>query len=439
MDFNLPELGEGVYEAELVEWRVKPGDAVKRGQELAEVVTDKASMPLPSPFFGKIAELRAEPGDMLKIGEVILTYESQARAADGEAGGETDKGKGAKTAKATKAASETRSASGGRQPPDVGEKPPSAIRGLTPPARQQPTPPARRTTAAPSVRRMARQLGIDLASVRGSGPGGRVLLDDLAALLQHGDERAAKAAPEPAADYGTAGTRRKLIGIRRQIAEHMVQSKRSIPHYSYVDECDISELVRLRAALKQSFSQAGVKLTYLPFFVKAAAAALRDVPIVNSSLDEAAGEIVLHERCDIGIAVATPQGLLVPVVREADRKDVAAIAREIEQLSQAAREGKARREDMLGGTFTVTSIGGIGGLISTPVINHPQAAILGIGRVVKRPVYDIAGDLRPAEVVYLSFSFDHRILDGAIGAVFGNAVVRHLQNPAELLVAGQLA
>jgi pyruvate dehydrogenase E2 component (dihydrolipoamide acetyltransferase)/2-oxoisovalerate dehydrogenase E2 component (dihydrolipoyl transacylase) len=261
-----------------------------------------------------------------------------------------------------------------------------------------------------------------------------VLIEDMTGLLQRSDGQARRSAPQPAADYGAPGTRRKLIGVRRLIAEHMVHSKRTVPHYSYVDECDVTELVRLRASLKETFAKSGVKLTFLPFFVKAVVAALQDVPIVNASLDDASGEISLHDRYDIGIAVATPQGLLVPVVREADRKDLTTIAREIEALSQAARDGKARREDLQGSTFTITSIGGIGGLISTPVINHPEAAILGIGRVVKRPVYDAAGVLRPADIVYLSFSFDHRILDGAIGAAFGNAVIRQLQNPAGLLV-----
>jgi 2-oxoisovalerate dehydrogenase E2 component (dihydrolipoyl transacylase) len=446
MDFHLPELGEGVYEAELVEWRIQPGDTVKRGQELAEVLTDKASMPLPAPFFGRIGELRAEPGDMLKVGEVILTFEPSARGAEAKevAAKEVQaKEAGPKDASAKAVAAKDADGQSRRRPAAAVPATPAAGKRIE---RSQPTAVAERTrapattvrvSAAPTVRRMARELGIDLATVSGSGPGGRVLIEDLTALLRRGDGAAttSPASPEPAADYGTPGTRRKLIGIRRQIAEHMVQSKRTIPHYSYIDECDISDLVRLRASLKETFSQRGLKLTYLPFFVKAVVEALKEIPIVNASLDDSAGEIVLHDRYDIGIAVATPNGLLVPVVREADRKDITQIAREIEQLSRSAREGTARRDDLRGGTFTVTSIGGIGGLISTPVINHPEAAILGIGRIVKRPVYDHDGNLRPADLVYLSFSFDHRILDGAIGAAFGNAVIRRLQNPAALLVS----
>ncbi len=437
MDFHLPELGEGVYEAELVEWRVQPGDTVKRGQELAEVVTDKASMPLPAPFFGRIGELRAEPGDTLKIGEVILTFEPSARGAANEAQAK-DAAPTASAKAVTAKAGDGQSRS--RQVTAVAAKSAAGNRAerRDPMAAAQPTRAAStsRVSAAPTVRRMARELGIDLATVSGSGPGGRVLIDDLTALLRQNDGAARTAAPsEPAADYGAPGTRRKLIGIRRQIAEHMVQSKRTIPHYSYIDECDLSDLVRLRASLKETFTQRGLKLTYLPFFVKAAVEALKEIPIVNASLDDSAGEIVLHDRYDIGIAVATTSGLLVPVVREADRKDITEIARDIEQLSRAARDGTARRDELRGGTFTITSIGGIGGLISTPVINYPEAAILGIGRIVRRPVYDADGNLRPADLVYLSFSFDHRILDGSIGAAFGNAVIRRLQNPAALLVS----
>jgi pyruvate dehydrogenase E2 component (dihydrolipoamide acetyltransferase)/2-oxoisovalerate dehydrogenase E2 component (dihydrolipoyl transacylase) len=214
----------------------------------------------------------------------------------------------------------------------------------------------------------------------------------------------------------------------------MVLSKRTIPHYSYVEECEVTDLVRLREAFREPYASAGIKLTYLAFFVKAAAAALKEVPIVNASLDEKDGDIVLHGHYHIGVAVATPGGLIVPVVHDADQKDLAQIAREIDRLSSDARAGKARLEDLRGGTFTVTSIGNIGGLFSTPVINHPEVGILGVGRIVRRPVYDDAGNVRPADLIYLSFSFDHRVVDGAVGAAFGNAVLRHLHKPAALLV-----
>jgi len=228
----------------------------------------------------------------------------------------------------------------------------------------------------------------------------------------------------------------KLAGMRRRIAEHMVHSKHTIPHYSLIDECDVTDLVKLRAGLKDVYERLGVKMTYLAFFVKAVAAALKEVPIVNASLDDEKGEIVLHDRYHVGIAVATPTGLIVPVVRDADKKDLGSVAREIDRLSSEARAGKSRLEDLRGGTFTVTSVGNLGGLISTPVINHPEVGIMGVGKIVRRPVYDDAGQIRPAEMLYLSFSFDHRVVDGAVGATFGNAVLARLRNPAAMLVQG---
>jgi 2-oxoisovalerate dehydrogenase E2 component (dihydrolipoyl transacylase) len=287
--------------------------------------------------------------------------------------------------------------------------------------------------AAPSIRHLARKLGIDLARMRGSGPGGRILLDDLTPLISREGPTKPKAI-EPVADYGRPGTRIKLQGLRRKIAEHLVESKRRIPHYSYMDECDVTELVRLRQGMRDASAAIGIKLTYLPFFVKAVVAALKEVPIVNSSLDEDSGEIVLHDYYHVGIAVATPGGLIVPVVRDVDQKDLFEIAREIDRLANEAKTGRARREDLKGSTFTVTSVGGIGGLISTPIINHPEVGIMGVGKAIKRPVYTDEGHLRPADLIYLSFSFDHRVVDGAVGAAFGNAVKQHLEHPAAMLV-----
>jgi len=285
------------------------------------------------------------------------------------------------------------------------------------------------------VRQLARKLGVDLTALHGSGPEGRVLVEDLAPALRRPAAEAEEAPPaRRPPDYGRPGTRVKLQGLRRTIAERMAQAKRTIPDYSYVDECDVTDLVKLRESLRPVYARAGVKLTYLAFFVKAAALALKDVPLVNASLDEASGEIVLHDRCDVGVAVATPAGLVVPVVREADKKDLGTIAREIERLGDAARAGRSKRDDLRGGTFTVTSVGNLGGLITTPIINPPEVGILGVGKIVKRPVFDAAGQVRPADVVYFSFTFEHRVVDGAVGAAFTNAIIRQLTNPAVMLV-----
>jgi pyruvate dehydrogenase E2 component (dihydrolipoamide acetyltransferase)/2-oxoisovalerate dehydrogenase E2 component (dihydrolipoyl transacylase) len=416
MDFRLPELGEGVYEAELVAWLVKPGDSVKRGQNLMEVLTDKATMEVPSPFAGTITALRGEPGQQIKVGDVVLGYSPAGQSAPTEDPGSWIEDSDKRQDRAVLAGD-------GRQAPHQTSAAPRVASSVR---------------AAPSVRYMARKLGVDLSQIRGSGPGGRVLIGDLSTHQVADRTEVKQQVLEAPPDYGTPGTRIKLQGVRRKIAEHLVLSKRTIPHYTYVDECEVTELVRLRESVRETFERSGVKLTYLAFFVKGVVAALKEVPIVNATLDEKAGEIILHDRYHIGIAVAAPTGLIVPVVHDADRKDLGQIAREIDRLSRDARAGRVHLDDLRGGTFTITSIGGIGGLFSTPVINYPEVAILGIGKVVKRPVLDSAGQVRPADIVYLSLSFDHRVVDGAIGAAFGNAICRRLLKPATLLLPDKL-
>jgi pyruvate dehydrogenase E2 component (dihydrolipoamide acetyltransferase)/2-oxoisovalerate dehydrogenase E2 component (dihydrolipoyl transacylase) len=430
MEFRLPELGEGVYEAELVSWHVQPGDVVESGQNLIEVLTDKATMEVPAPFAGTIESLHAKPGDTVNVGDVVLDYQpagaSQKPAAATTATVKTEPP--VAKPKANRGASAPTVAVGSKHAGadvHVNGDPPAATPAMT----------AATVQAAPSVRYLARKLGIDLAHLRGSGPGGRILIDDLTARIQ---TPKTKSAPEEHPEYGVAGTRVKLIGLRRKIAEHMVASKRTIPHYSYIDEFDATALVQLREALKQDFASAGIKLTYLAFVLKAVAAALKEVPMVNSSLMEDAGEIVLHSHYHIGIAAATPSGLIVPVVHDVDEKDLAQVAADIDRLSSQAKAGKIQLADLQGGTFSVTSTGNIGGLISTPIINQPQVGILGLGKMVRRPVYDEAGVIRPAEMQYLSFSFDHRVVDGAVGAAFGNAVIRQLRQPGRLLLPAKL-
>lgn len=404
MDFQLPAIGEGVYEAEFVRWLVKPGDAVKPGEALAEVLTDKATMEVPAPFAGTVAALKAEPGQMVKVGQPLLEYTLSGTPSPVAA---------PVIQESTQAPTKPRT-NGAAAPTPLFVK------------------------AAPSVRHLARKMGVDLTTVAGSGPGGRVLIEDLSRRFQTAGRDTPPLRPEPKFDHGRPGTRVKLVGLRRRVAEHMVHAKRTIPHYSYIDEADVTELVKLRLSLKDVYVRSGVKLTYLAFFVKAIVTALKEVPLVNASLDEDKGEVVLHDRYHIGIATATPAGLVVPVVKDADKKDLGTIAREIDRLTTDARAGKSRLDDLKGGTFTLTSVGNIGGLISTPVINHPEVGILGVGKVVRRPVYDDHGQIRPAELLYLSFSFDHRVVDGAVGAAFGNVVLRELRHPARLLLPAEL-
>ena len=393
MEFQLPELGEGVYEAEMTRWLVHVGDRVAPGQGLVEVLTDKATMEVPSPFAGVISKLGVEPGQNLKVGQAILSYDPLDN---------------------------------GVEPSAVAQKPTSASPDVASPATASR---GNGVKASPAVRQKAKQLGIDLAQIRGTGPNGRILEGD---LIVPETKVASAPVAAPPAEFGRPGTRIKLQGLRRKIAEHMVLAKSTIPHYSYVDECDVTELVRVRVGLRNSFEKKGAKLTYLAFIVKAVVGALKDVPMVNATLDDAAGDIVLLDQYHIGIAVATPAGLVVPVVRDADRKSLLDIARDIQRLGDEARAGKSRLEDQRGATFTVTSFGSIGGLFAAPVIPFPQLGILGVGKIVKRPVYDAAGHVVPADMVYLSYSFDHRVLDGALAAAFSNALIARLQKPLEL-------
>jgi pyruvate dehydrogenase E2 component (dihydrolipoamide acetyltransferase)/2-oxoisovalerate dehydrogenase E2 component (dihydrolipoyl transacylase) len=425
VDFHLPPVGEGLFEVELVRWLVRPGESVRRGQGLAEVMSDKATMEVPAPFAGTITALVGTPGTKVKVGQLVLTYDTVGSPTDATAARpeRDDRGEVVTSTVAVPAVAQG-------LPPL-----PTTTNGHGSPTKLPP--------AAPSVRLLARKLGIDLARVHGTGPGGRILIDDLTPLIKPrpgAPERPAASSKTDTSklDFGVAGTRQKLIGLRRRIAEHVVEAKRHIPHYSYVDECDLSDIVRLRAQLRDPLAAVGVKLTYLAFFVKAAARALKEVPIVNSTFDEVAEEVTLHDRYNIGIAVAAPQGLVVPVVKNADKKDLTSIAMEIDRLSSDAKAGRSKLDDLKGSTFTVTSVGGIGGLISTPIINHPEVGIMGVGKVVKRPVYDANNNLRPADIVFLSFSFDHRIVDGAIGAAFANAVLRYLLTPALLLLPEQV-
>jgi pyruvate/2-oxoglutarate dehydrogenase complex dihydrolipoamide acyltransferase (E2) component len=412
MIFRIPPIGEGVQEAELVAWKVNVGDRVVPGHPLMEVMTDKATSEVPAPFAGTITSLRALPGARLAIGDAVLSYTPAGEEAEGEPA-------------SAPPAPEARSVAAPARP--------ARPNGSASPAPEpQPASPA----ASPATRQLARELGIDLATVAGSGPGGRVLIRDVA---PHARPDGPKAQPTPAAvapppeAWGKPGTTRPMQGLRRQIAERLAEAHRVVPQASLVEEVDVSALVRTRDELREPFAQAGIKLTYLPFFVRAAALALRDVPIVNASLDEPGERIVLHAGCHVGVAVDTPAGLVVPVVRDADRKDILALAREMSALAEGARRGALKLDDFRGGTFTVSSVGNIAGLFTAPMVTPPQAAILGIGRVIRRPVYDKSGHLVPADLIYLAVSFDHRVLDGGAAAAFAAALAKRLGSPAALL------
>jgi pyruvate dehydrogenase E2 component (dihydrolipoamide acetyltransferase) len=392
---KLPDIGEGLVESEIVEWLVKEGDYVKMFQPLVRVLTAKATVEIPSPFEGRILRLLAKPGDVVRVGAPIAEIE----------------------------APEVQVATGAPGASDVErvESRESAREALQVPVR-----------APPRVRKLARELGVDLSKVKGTGPGGVITEED---VLRYAEEskKAAEAPRQPALVEG-AVERVPLKGIRRIMASKMVEAKSRIPHAYIVEEVDVTELVKLRDVLRQDAESKGVKLTLLPFIVKAVVKALKEYPLLNASLDEERGEIIIKKFYNIGVAVDTPQGLVVPVIKGADGKGLYQIAREIGELAEKAREGKTSLEDVTGGTFSITNIGSVGTVLGMAIINYPEAAILGVHRLVEVPRY-VDGELKPRKIVYLSLSFDHRFIEGAYATRFLLAVKRYLENPAILMAS----
>jgi pyruvate dehydrogenase E2 component (dihydrolipoamide acetyltransferase) len=396
MEFKLPDIGEGVAEGEILKWMVKVGDRVKEDQPLVEVMTDKVNVQLPSPTTGTVTSILAEEGSIAKVGETIMVID------DGGAG----------------------------HAPLSQQTPAPRPSSPVVPAESKPIQPGGPVLATPATRRLARELGVDIASVRGSGPQGRVTDDDVRLASPSVRPQAAQV-PEPQRQEGKEEVV-PLRGMRRTIAEHMIKSKESTAQVTHVDEADMTELALLRDAFKASAEKRGARLTYLPFIMKAVVPALKEFPYVNASLDESSGNIILKKYYNIGMATDTEQGLVVPVVKDVDSKDIFELAVEMERLSTKARTGQLSLDEVKGSTFTITNVGAIGGLFATPVINYPEVAILGLHKITKRPVVrDGKIDIR--DITYLSLSFDHRVLDGAYAARFTSRVIETIQDTKKLL------
>lgn len=443
-EFKLPDIGEGVTEGEIVSWLVKVGDAVSESQDMVEVMTDKATVTIGAPKAGQVVEVRGNEGDTVPVGSVLVVLETGAPT---------------EAAASPPAPSPTSRPPSGRGPVAA-----SAVGDLKDVLPGLPKSPRisdgdvknDRPLASPATRKLARELGVDLKRVRPTGDGGRVTRDDVerfqasesnggAASSVHSavtlrpsspvpvppaHEPAAPPAPVPA---GAAEQRIPIRGLRKRIYENMARAKRTAAHFTYVDECDVTALKRLRERAKEQAARENVPLTFLPFIVKAVVAALRRHPTLNALVDDSTMEIVLRGSFDIGIAVATDAGLMVPVLRGADRLTVFEIARELDRLSTEARAGKTRREDLGGSSFTITSLGKLGGLFATPVVNYPEVAILGVHQMKRRPV--VQGEqIVIGEVMLLSLSFDHRIIDGHVGAAFASDVIGYLEAPERLLL-----
>ena len=419
---KMPDIGEGIAEVELVEWHVKPGDEVKEDQVVADVMTDKATVEIPSPVAGKVMELGGQPGQLMAVGAELVRIEVAGEGNVKAAVRET-----AQAAAAPVAA-----------PVPAPERPrpvalPEREQATTPPV-AAPAPmraPGDRPIASPAVRRRAWELGIELQFVHGSGPAGRIEHSDLDVYLASRGQAQPATGPRLRQKQGEHPM--PVIGLRRKIAQKMQEAKRRIPHFSYVEEIDVTELETLRARLNDRHGAGRGKLTVLPFIARAVVLALEDFPQMNARFDDDAGIVTRHEPVHLGIATQTDAGLMVPVLRHAEAMDPWTFAKEIARLAEAARTGKAGRDELQGSTITISSLGPLGGIVTTPVINHPEVAIIGVNRIVARPTY-IGDAIVKRQLMNLSSSFDHRVVDGMDAARFIQAIRALLETPAMLFV-----
>ncbi|MDP3369472.1 MAG: 2-oxo acid dehydrogenase subunit E2 [Brevundimonas sp.] len=426
--FKLPDVGEGTAEAELVAWRVKVGDTVAEDQLLAEVMTDKATVELTSPVAGTVVALHGEPGKQIAVGGPLVSFQVEGKGNRGEAPPPSNPASQASVpltgGQTSAAASVSSPRSGEGDQPKAGGGAP-VTRTLS--DRNQ------RPLASPAVRNRARDLGVELQFVPGSGPAGRIEHGDLDAWVASGVRTPSAHGSSTSSTYaqaeGTTVTR--IIGVRRKIAEKMAESVRRIPHITYVEEIDVTALEELRAHLNARKSKDQPKLNVLPFIARAMVVALRDQPTINSHYDDEAGVLTTHAAVHIGIAAQTPNGLMVPVVRHAESLDPWAAALEIARVSGAARDGSAKRDELTGSTITITSLGTLGGVVHTPIINHPEVAIVGPNKIAERVVVK-DGQMVVRKMMNLSSSFDHRIVDGHDAAVFVQRIKGLLEHPATL-------
>ena len=419
--FKLPDVGEGTAEAELVGWHVKVGDAVEEDQIIADIMTDKATVEITSPVAGTVAALHGEAGQQVPVGGPLVSFNVEGRGnvasapasvTTSPAASRTDTSAPAPVAKVAAAATASSA------------KPVPALTGRAP---------GERPSASPAVRNRARDLGVDLTFVPGSGPAGRITHEDLDGFIAGGGSVPASTPAANGSTYARAegSTEVRIIGLRRKIAEKMAESVRRIPHITYVEEIDMTALEELRAHLNATRAKDQPKLNVLPFIARAIVVALRDQPQINATYDDEAGVLTQHAPVHLGIAAQTPNGLMVPVVRHAEARDPYDTALEIARVSGAAKDGSAKREELSGSTITITSLGTLGGVVHTPIINHPEVAIVGPNKIAERVVVK-DGQMVVRKMMNLSSSFDHRIVDGHDAAVFVQRIKNLLENPATL-------
>jgi len=420
--FKMPDLGEGTVEAEIVAWHVKVGDQVTEDQVMAEVMTEKAAVEVPAPVTGRVVSLAGGPGDMVRVGAELVVFETESGEGFAEPSPEPPSPESPSPQPSPARAGEGEGPSPQPSPAKAGE-------GVK----------ASRVMASPASRRRAREAGIDLAQLQGSGTHGRITRQDLDAVLS-GAVPAAPGAP-PAKRPATAlamrtGTEEiKVIGVRRVIANRMTDAKRNIPHFAYVEEVDVTELESLRQHLNARAPAGSASLTYLPFLVAALARVLEQYPQCNAWFDTERNTVIRHRAVHAGIATQTPDGLKVPVVRHAEARTLWDLADEIKRVSDAARTGKATKDELTGSTITVTSLGKLGGIVSTPIINAPEMGIIGVNKAIERPVV-LNGAITVRRIMNLSTSFDHRFVDGYDAAAMVQALKEMLEHPATIFIPG---
>ncbi|MFC0274661.1 dihydrolipoamide acetyltransferase family protein [Metabacillus herbersteinensis] len=448
-EFKLPDIGEGIHEGEIVKWFVKVGDEINEDDILAEVQNDKAVVEIPSPVKGKVLELKVEEGTVATVGQTLITFDAPGYEDLKFKGDDHD----AEPKKEEKTEAQVQATAEAGQDVKKEETPKQEEKETGAGSQDQvEVDPNKRVIAMPSVRKYAREKGVEIKQVSGSGKNGRVSKEDIDSHLQGGskteeapattdtkqpakeEKTEQKEAAAPAVPEGEfPETREKMSGMRKAIAKAMVNSKHTAPHVTLMDEIDVTELVAHRKKFKGVAAEQGIKLTYLPYVVKALTAALKKYPVLNTSLDDKTEEVVQKHYYNIGIAADTEKGLMVPVVKNAERKSVFSISDEINNLATKARDGKLTASEMKGASCTITNIGSAGGQWFTPVINHPEVAILGIGRIAEKPVVR-DGEIVIAPVLALSLSFDHRMIDGATAQNALNHIKRLLNDPQLILM-----
>ncbi len=422
--FKMPDLGEGTVEAEVVAWHIKVGDMVQEDQVMAEVMTDKAAVEVPAPVSGKVVTINGQPGDMVRVGSELVVFETEAADDDVVA----------------PAPAHAVHATAPAQPVEVQRLP--VVPATSPAQAEEVTSEAAevsgRVKASPATRRKAREAGIDLRRVPGSGPSGRIMPKDFVAAMSGAAPAGTSggSAAAPSLLRQRTGTEEiKVIGVRRVIAQRMTDAARTIPHFSYVEEIDVTELESLRTHLNSKAPKGTPSLTYLPFLAAALARVLEEFPQCNAHYDAERNVLIRHHPVHLGVATQTPDGLKVPVVRHAEARTLWDLSDEIRRVSEAAKSGKASREELSGSTITITSLGRMGGIVSTPIINAPEMGIIGVNKAIDRPVV-LDGAIAIRRIMNLSSSFDHRFVDGYDAAAMILALKDLLEHPATIFIPG---